>query len=68
VRRKREGVPQLLLDFTCFSVKYVLNPLFKKKSPDSWVLVIHTCNPSYSGDRDQEDIGQRGKIVHETLS
>jgi hypothetical protein len=23
----------------------------------SWVLVAHTCNPSYSGGRDQEDHG-----------
>jgi hypothetical protein len=22
-----------------------------------WVMVAHTCNPSYSGDRDQEDHG-----------
>jgi hypothetical protein len=27
--------------------------------------VAHTCNPSYSGGRDQEDCGQ---IEHETLS
>jgi hypothetical protein len=25
----------------------------------SWVLVAHTCNPSYSGGRDQEDQGLR---------
>jgi hypothetical protein len=25
----------------------------------SWVLVAHTCNPSYSGDRDQEDRGSK---------
>jgi hypothetical protein len=23
----------------------------------SWGLVVHTYNPSYSGDRDQEDLG-----------
>jgi hypothetical protein len=23
-----------------------------------WALVAHTCNPSYSGGRDQEDLGQ----------
>jgi hypothetical protein len=26
--------------------------LFKKKN---WVLVAHACNPSYSGDGDQDD-------------
>jgi hypothetical protein len=24
-----------------------------------WVMVAHTCNPSYSGGRDQEDHGSR---------
>jgi hypothetical protein len=24
-----------------------------------WVLVAHTCNPSYSGDKDQEDCGSK---------
>jgi hypothetical protein len=27
----------------------------KKKVVKSWVLVAHTCNPSFSGGRDQED-------------
>jgi hypothetical protein len=26
---------------------------------ESWVLVAHACNPSYSGGRDQEDCGLR---------
>jgi hypothetical protein len=31
--------------------------------------VAHTYNPSYSGGRNQEDLGSKpGKIVHETLS
>jgi hypothetical protein len=32
--------------------------------------VVHACNPSYSGGRDQEDCGskQPRQIVHETLS
>jgi hypothetical protein len=32
--------------------------------------VAHTCNPSYSGGRDQEDYGSNpaGQIVCETLS
>jgi hypothetical protein len=36
----------------------------------SQVLVVHACNPSYSGGRDQRITGkdQPGKIVHETLS
>jgi hypothetical protein len=33
----------------------------------SQVLVAHTCNPSYSGGRDQEDLCP-GQIVQETLS
>jgi hypothetical protein len=35
-----------------------------------WVLVAHTCNPSYSGGRNQEHPGwsQPRQIVHETLS
>jgi hypothetical protein len=28
-----------------------------KNSQTYWVLVAHTCNPSYSGGRDQEDQG-----------
>jgi hypothetical protein len=33
-------------------------------------MVVYTCNPSYSGDRDQEDRIQNHpeQIVHETLS
>jgi hypothetical protein len=27
------------------------------KINNSWVLVAHTCNPSYSGDRDQGSCG-----------
>jgi hypothetical protein len=30
---------------------------FKKKINQSGVVVAHTCNPSYSGGRDQEDLG-----------
>jgi hypothetical protein len=32
--------------------------------------VAHTCNPSYSRGRDQEDLGSKAAwvIVHETLS
>jgi hypothetical protein len=30
--------------------------LFKNK-PSSWAPVAHTCNPRYSGGRDQEDHG-----------
>jgi hypothetical protein len=33
-------------------------------------VVAHSCNPSYSGGRDQEDRGSKlpGQIVQETLS
>jgi hypothetical protein len=30
---------------------------FLKNTKINWVLVAHTCNPSYSGGRDQEDHG-----------
>jgi hypothetical protein len=30
---------------------------FKKKK--SWLLVAHTCNPTYSGGRDQKDQGSQ---------
>jgi hypothetical protein len=26
---------------------------------NSWALVAHTCNPNYSGGRDQEDRGSK---------
>jgi hypothetical protein len=32
----------------------VQSPKFKPQS-QGWPLVAHTCNPSYSGGRDQED-------------
>jgi hypothetical protein len=36
-----------------------------------WVPVVHTCNPGYSGGRDQKAQGSKpepGQIVHATLS
>jgi hypothetical protein len=30
-----------------------------KKETTSQVLVAHTCNPSYSGGRDQKDLGSK---------
>jgi hypothetical protein len=30
--------------------------------------VLHTCNPSYSGSRDQEDSSSKPPIVCDTLS
>jgi hypothetical protein len=29
------------------------------KLMQDWVLVTHACNPSYSGDRDQEDCSSK---------
>jgi hypothetical protein len=29
------------------------------KTQKGWALVAHTCNPSYSGGRDQEDLGSK---------
>jgi hypothetical protein len=34
------------------------DPISKNK-PKSQVPVVHTCNPSYSGSRDQEDHGSK---------
>jgi hypothetical protein len=41
----------LLLSLCLFS------SLSQKFLVSSWALVAHTCNPSYSGGRDQEDGG-----------
>jgi hypothetical protein len=30
-----------------------------RKGTDSWALLAHACNPSYSGGRDQEDWGSK---------
>jgi hypothetical protein len=30
-----------------------------KSNCESWASVAHTCDPSYSGGRDQEDLGLR---------
>jgi hypothetical protein len=45
--------------------------LKKKKKRLSQALVVHTCNPSYSGSRDQEDHGLKptlSKYFPKTLS
>jgi hypothetical protein len=31
----------------------------EKKEPSQVALVVHTCNPSYSGGRDQDDRGSK---------
>jgi hypothetical protein len=36
-----------------------MNMDIKKKNNKSHVLVAHICNPSYSGGRDQEDLGSK---------
>jgi hypothetical protein len=44
-------------------------PQNKQTNKKHWVLVAHACNPSYSGDRDQEGSWFKaipGQIVHET--
>jgi hypothetical protein len=33
-----------------------------KKEDPSWVSVTHTCNPSYSGGRDQKDHGLKPSL------
>jgi hypothetical protein len=35
------------------------NPVSKKTKQNSWALVAQTCNPRYSGGRDQEDDGSK---------
>jgi hypothetical protein len=44
--------------------------MFARIQSWSWVLVAHTCNPSYSGGGDLEDVLRRQleQIVCETLS
>jgi hypothetical protein len=38
-------------------------------SAPNWVLVAHTCDPSYSGGREQEDFGWKpAQANRETLS
>jgi hypothetical protein len=43
-------------NFTISRISHLKNigPLNYNNVP-SWVPVAHTCNPGYSGDRDQED-------------
>jgi hypothetical protein len=50
------------------SVGYIVRPFLsqkkkkkekERKKEKSSVLVVHACNPSYSGGRDQEDQGSR---------
>jgi hypothetical protein len=48
------------------SLGYIVRPCLKiskqtnkQKTMFNWALVAHTCNPSYSGGRDQEDLGSK---------
>jgi hypothetical protein len=41
------------------SLGYIEKLCFKNSHNLSWVPVAHTCNPSYSGSRDQEDCGSK---------
>jgi hypothetical protein len=54
-----EAKTENLLSFiVCCLIKKSLLELkteFMQKQKLSWVPVVHTCNPSYSGGRDQED-------------
>jgi hypothetical protein len=45
-------------------------PKKQTKQKNCWAPVAHTCNPSYSGGRYEEDRGSKPsrQIVHETLS
>jgi ribosomal protein L44E len=55
-------------EFTA-SLGYIVRSCLKKKSVGQ-ALVAHACDPSYSGDRDQEDRGSKPARAHscETLS
>jgi hypothetical protein len=46
-------------------MKFTLE-IFPFKKTNQLVSETHTCNPSYSGDRDQEDLGL--KTVHANSS
>jgi hypothetical protein len=39
-------------------------PSLAQESQESWVPVAQTCNPSYSGGRDQEDHGSKPAQAH----
>jgi hypothetical protein len=44
----------------CHPQEFLLTDSSLQKSvTTSWALVAHTCNPSYTGDRDQEDDGSK---------
>jgi hypothetical protein len=49
--RKGTGAGHWVVYMTPF--KFMLKFILKRK--EGWVLVAHACNPSYLGDRDQED-------------
>jgi hypothetical protein len=43
----------ICLNLSCWRVLYF--PIFHQTEKFCWVPVAHSCNPSYSGGRDQED-------------
>jgi hypothetical protein len=44
----------------CISTRpCIQSPVLTKGENISWAPVAHTCNPSYSGGRDQEDRGSK---------
>jgi hypothetical protein len=52
-----KGKQWIIFSFVCIQ---------EKKNP--WESVVHTCNPSYSGGRDQKDLGLKPRqIVAEWL-
>jgi hypothetical protein len=61
--KKREDNPTTLERNQDYRIRLFIERISKKtqhislRYMDSWVLVAHTCNPSYSGGRDQEDHG-----------
>jgi hypothetical protein len=70
-KKKRTGgmapVVECLLSSE-FKLQYC--PLLKKTEKRSQAPVVHACNPSYIGGRDQEDLGWKParRIVLKTLS
>jgi hypothetical protein len=50
--------PQTFLFVPQAAKKKKMESMFKTQAI-FWVLVTHACNPSYSGGRDQEDLGSK---------
>jgi hypothetical protein len=60
-KARKRSVPSIFSSFLINLFTYLFTSgvaLLKKVLYLSWALVAHTCSPSYSGGRDQEDLIQ----------